>query len=373
MNYAAVRHLGPDAQQATSAAPLTVGRMPWELDDEHSHARQETWLLSFIDILALLLTLFVLLLAFQHRDTPKDTISAPTTAARLSLPDLAASADPDPLSMVRGEGYAMPGNGLVPLAAADAAQREDMAHAARSATPAAKPRADVKPQADVKEQADVNVRADAGAQAAREPRAEKENAIPTATPADADTAAASDAAAPPPQTAQVPAPAEAASPTRAEASVQAQPHTPAVAHTAAALQQRLNDSELAGRVEVNARPGAVDLVISDHILFAPASAALSAQGQALLEQLAAILNTLPYSVSVEGHSDNVPIHTDRYPSNWELSAARASSATRALIERGVAAERLRAIGYGDTRPRGDNDTPQARAQNRRVTFVLQVD
>jgi chemotaxis protein MotB len=134
----------------------------------------------------------------------------------------------------------------------------------------------------------------------------------------------------------------------------------------------LKNSELGRQVEVTARPGKVNLEISDSILFTPASAALSATGLALLDQLAAILRTLPYELSVEGHTDNVPIHTPRYPSNWELSAARAAMVTRKLIDQGIAADRVRAIGYGDTRPRSDNLSPEGRARNRRVTFVLQV-
>jgi chemotaxis protein MotB len=139
-----------------------------------------------------------------------------------------------------------------------------------------------------------------------------------------------------------------------------------------ALLETFKRSELGGRVEVNVRPGAVSLEISDSILFRPASAAFSGDGTALLDQLAEILRTLPYNLSVEGHTDNVPIHTSRYPSNWELSAARAAMVTRKLIEQGVAADRVRAIGYGDTRPRSDNHRAEGRAKNRRVTFVLQV-
>ena len=68
----------------------------------------------------------------------------------------------------------------------------------------------------------------------------------------------------------------------------------------------------------------------------------------------------------------MPIQTVRYPSNWELSSARAAAVTRALIEKGIAPERIRAIGYGDTRPRDDNGSAAGRARNRRVSFVLQL-
>jgi flagellar motor protein MotB len=149
---------------------------------------------------------------------------------------------------------------------------------------------------------------------------------------------------------------------------------PAVTARSAAeeLVATFRNSQLGEEVEVTAHPGAVNLEISDSILFAPASAALSAPGLTLLDELAEILRTLPYTLSVEGHTDNVPIRTARYPSNWELSAARAAMVTRQLIEQGVAPDRVHAVGYGDTRPRGDNATAEGRAKNRRVTFALQV-
>jgi chemotaxis protein MotB len=148
---------------------------------------------------------------------------------------------------------------------------------------------------------------------------------------------------------------------------------PVIRSAADELLETLRRSALGEGVEVTAGAGAVSLEISDSILFTPASAALSADGLVLLEQLAGVLRSLPYSLSVEGHTDDVPIQTVQYPSNWELSAARAAMVTRKLIEQGVAAERVRAIGYGDTRPRSDNATPEGRAKNRRVTFVLQVE
>ena len=91
-----------------------------------------------------------------------------------------------------------------------------------------------------------------------------------------------------------------------------------------------------------------------------------------LPDLATAFAEQPYNLSVEGHTDNVPIQTARFPSNWELSSARAAMVTRRLIELGVPADRIRAIGYGDTRPRADNGTPEGRARNRRVAFVLQA-
>ena len=74
---------------------------------------------------------------------------------------------------------------------------------------------------------------------------------------------------------------------------------------------------------------------------------------------------------VEGHTDNVPINTARFPSNWELSTARAVSVVRYLSEVvGVEPDRFSAVGYGDTKPKGSNDTPKNRKKNRRVEIIL---
>lgn len=138
------------------------------------------------------------------------------------------------------------------------------------------------------------------------------------------------------------------------------------------LLDELQRSSLQGRIEVSIQPDAVNLEISDNILFTPASAALTATGRELLDDLATTLKALPYALSIEGHTDNIPIQTGLYPSNWELSAARATRVTRHLIEQGIEAERIRAIGYADTRPRADNSSVEGRARNRRVSFVLRM-
>lgn len=75
-------------------------------------------------------------------------------------------------------------------------------------------------------------------------------------------------------------------------------------------------------------------------------------------------------ISVEGHTDNIPISTAQFPSNWELSAARAISVVRLLQQRGIEGQRLRAIGYADSLPLRSNDTAEGGAVNRRVNLVL---
>jgi chemotaxis protein MotB len=80
-----------------------------------------------------------------------------------------------------------------------------------------------------------------------------------------------------------------------------------------------------------------------------------------------------YFASVEGHTDNTPIATQKFPSNWELSSSRATSVARYLISQGVAANRLRAIGYADTKPKVENIKDEDRARNRRVSITFHYD
>lgn len=127
-----------------------------------------------------------------------------------------------------------------------------------------------------------------------------------------------------------------------------------------------------GAVEIAETAGKLRLEISDAILFDPARAEIKAEGATVLERVAYWLRTQEGTIAVEGHTDNRPISGGRYGSNWELSTARASTVTRYLIEHGVAAERLRAVGLADIQPRAGNDTPEGRARNRRVTLVVYV-
>ena len=127
-----------------------------------------------------------------------------------------------------------------------------------------------------------------------------------------------------------------------------------------------------GAVEVAETEGKLRLEISDAILFDPARAEIKAEGTSVLDRVAYWLRLQEGSIAVEGHTDNRPMSGGRYGSNWELSTARASVVTRYLIEHGVAAERLRAVGLADTQPRVGNDTLEGRARNRRVTLVVYV-
>jgi chemotaxis protein MotB len=117
--------------------------------------------------------------------------------------------------------------------------------------------------------------------------------------------------------------------------------------------------------------GLVIRVLTDSLLYSSGSATLDAQGDPLLSEVADLLNLdSVHPIAVEGNTDNVPIH-GAFPSNWELSTARASGVVRYLISKGVDPERLTAAGYAYLRPIASNSTPQGRALNRRVEIVLQ--
>ena len=114
----------------------------------------------------------------------------------------------------------------------------------------------------------------------------------------------------------------------------------------------------------------VEIAIRTDLLFPSGSASFSSTARAVLEQLADTLKPLSYPMRVEGHTDNRPINTLAFPSNWELSAARAASVVHVFTQRGMNASRLAVIGLGEFRPEGDNNTEQGRNTNRRVVVVI---
>ncbi len=138
------------------------------------------------------------------------------------------------------------------------------------------------------------------------------------------------------------------------------------------LVREIKKSRLDHQIEISEEKDHVNLVISDKILFSPGSADLKSGGLELLSQLAVIINNSKLNMSVEGHTDSVPINNAHFPSNWELSSTRATMVTRHLITNDIAPDRIRAIGYADTRPRLKNDTPEGRKLNRRVSIVLHM-
>jgi len=293
---------------------------PWDIEAAPSVVENDTWLLSFIDILTLLLALFVLLLAQEHhqnktmdndipvKPTPvfaKPAPPAPTLTSRpfsiIQLPALPQIVTPlDTLQLPKSD----------------------------------RNRNTVEPE-EAKPVTTESVMVETVAVKTEPPEPEIETNSSKTLP--------------------IQPPVEAVEPTPVNDFL-----------------ETLRTSVLADRIDIQTRTDSVRLDIADSILFAPARTALTDSGLTLLKELATTLQTLPWSLSVEGHTDNIPIQTPRFPSNWELSTARATVVARQLIEHGIRPDRIRAIGYADTQPRDSNETREGRNRNRRVTFVVEL-
>ncbi len=139
------------------------------------------------------------------------------------------------------------------------------------------------------------------------------------------------------------------------------------------VREALSELVKKGLITVHQEALWVEVEIRNSVLFPSGSAVLQASAVPVLEEVARILADHDNSIRVEGFTDNVPIHTVVYPSNWELSAARASSVVRLFMDNGISPQRMVAQGYGEYRPVASNDTPEGRAQNRRVVIVVLAD
>ncbi|QID18393.1 flagellar motor protein MotD [Nitrogeniibacter mangrovi] len=126
-----------------------------------------------------------------------------------------------------------------------------------------------------------------------------------------------------------------------------------------------------GQVSVTEGANGIKVEINAEVLFAPGEADLGPSAIAALDAVARVLAPAEFPIVIEGHTDNVPINTYRFPSNWELSAVRASSVVRLFVANGVDPARLTAAGYGDQRPVASNLTEEGRSRNRRVTLLIE--
>jgi chemotaxis protein MotB len=125
-----------------------------------------------------------------------------------------------------------------------------------------------------------------------------------------------------------------------------------------------------GKVRVIETSRGVTIEINDSILFSPGQALLEPALIKAMRAIADVLVPTDFPITIEGHTDNVPIKTSQFPSNWELSAVRATTVLRLFADAGVGADRLTAIGYADTRPVEPNLLADGRARNRRVTILI---
>jgi chemotaxis protein MotB len=125
-----------------------------------------------------------------------------------------------------------------------------------------------------------------------------------------------------------------------------------------------------GQMNVSQTGRGIELEINASALFNQGEADIQPAAKKTLADAAKVLVDNEFAIEVEGHTDNLPISTARFPSNWELSSARASSVVRLFIDQGVAAKRLKAVGSADNHPVLANDSPEGRARNRRVTITV---
>lgn len=125
-----------------------------------------------------------------------------------------------------------------------------------------------------------------------------------------------------------------------------------------------------GQVRVTQNSLGITVEINASVLFSPGQAKLAENSSLALQAVAHVIKGHEHEIHVEGHTDNLPIHTESFPSNWELSTARASSVVRLFVENGVEANRLTAIGYSENRPIETNETPEGRKRNRRVAVLI---
>jgi chemotaxis protein MotB len=128
---------------------------------------------------------------------------------------------------------------------------------------------------------------------------------------------------------------------------------------------------LQNEVECEETEKGLTIVVKDQLLFAPSTAGISAKGAVFLGKMGNFIKDIDVDIVAEGHTDSIPIETKRFSSNWDLSIARAISVVTFLSEKtGIDPVRLCAVGYGETKPRVPNDTPENRSKNRRVELIL---
>ncbi len=126
-----------------------------------------------------------------------------------------------------------------------------------------------------------------------------------------------------------------------------------------------------GKLKIRIVRGQLVVELSSSILFESGKAVLSEEGEAALAELASILSTIKgRSFQVAGHTDNVPMKSKKFPSNWELSGERAVKVVRFLQDSGVNPDHLSAAGYAEYQPAASNDTKEGKANNRRIEIVL---
>jgi len=138
------------------------------------------------------------------------------------------------------------------------------------------------------------------------------------------------------------------------------------------LAKTIDEFGLNKSVNIKVNHGYAQLEIQDNVLFKSSEADLTASGGTLLKRLVPLFKQSVGLILIEGHTDNIPIKTAQFPSNWELGASRATSVLHFLVLQQLDSNRLRAITYADTMPIADNSTEEGRKKNRRVNILIKL-
>jgi chemotaxis protein MotB len=145
---------------------------------------------------------------------------------------------------------------------------------------------------------------------------------------------------------------------------------PGIDSMARQIEHAFSDLIDEGIVEVRRNDLWLEVEINTSILFPSGSTRLSPEAVPVLHELAKILRRFPNQIHVEGYTDNIPIRTKTFPSNWELSAGRSARVVRIFAQYGIAPSRMVAIGHGENRPKAGNNTEAGRSKNRRVVVNI---
>lgn len=140
------------------------------------------------------------------------------------------------------------------------------------------------------------------------------------------------------------------------------------------LISRFQSLTKAGDLSIQIRDGKMVVVLPSDVLFKSGSATLSSKGQDTIKKVTSILTGLSKKqFQVEGHTDNVPIRSEQFPSNWELASARAMNVLNLMLDAGIPAARVSAASFGETKPVATNDTKEGKSLNRRIDIVVVPD
>jgi len=138
----------------------------------------------------------------------------------------------------------------------------------------------------------------------------------------------------------------------------------------AEMEKMVQEQGKGGLMRIEKKKGGFTAILATPLLFATGKASLDSSVYPILDEVARITLNAAIFITVEGHTDNTPINTQEFPSNWELSALRAVNVIRYLHRKGLPLDRLSAVGFGESHPVAPNDTEEGRQKNRRIEIVF---